>query len=95
MDDMPNPNTTRTGMRFVPGGTFLMGSDQHYRDERPAHKVAVSGFWIDETAVTNARVRRLRRGDRLRHRRRAAARSRRLSRGRTRKCSRLDRWCFA
>ena len=54
MDDMPNLKTTRTGMRFVPGGTFQMGSDDHYRDERPAHKVAVSGFWIDETAVTNA-----------------------------------------
>ena len=45
---------TRTKMRHIPGGTFLMGSDRHYRDERPAHKVAVSGFRMDETAVTNA-----------------------------------------
>lgn len=43
-----------TGMRHIPGGTFLMGSDHHYRDERPAHKVTVNGFWIDETTVTNA-----------------------------------------
>ena len=53
MDDISDIKT-RTGMRFVPGGTFQMGSDDHYRDERPAHNVAVSGFWIDETAVTNA-----------------------------------------
>lgn len=53
MDDMQTL-TTRTGMRHVPGGTFLMGSDRHCRDERPAHKVAVSDFRMDETAVTNA-----------------------------------------
>jgi formylglycine-generating enzyme required for sulfatase activity len=53
MNDMPNPKAL-AAMRHVPGGTFLMGSDHHYRDERPAHKVTVSGFWIDETTVTNA-----------------------------------------
>ena len=45
---------TRAAMRQIPGGTFLMGSDRHYADERPEHKVSVSGFWIDETTVTNA-----------------------------------------
>ena len=25
------------GMVWVPGGTFLMGSDRHYPEERPAH----------------------------------------------------------
>jgi formylglycine-generating enzyme required for sulfatase activity len=34
-----------------------MGSDSHYPEERPAHKVAVDGFWIDERPVTNARFR--------------------------------------
>ena len=53
MDDMQTLKT-RTGMRHVPGGTFLMGSDRHCRDERLAHKVAVSDFRMDETAVTNA-----------------------------------------
>ena len=47
---------------------------------RPAHPVAVDGFWIDRHAVTNARVRRVRRRDRLRHRRRAPARPGRLPR---------------
>lgn len=42
------------GMIFIPGGTFAMGSDQHYREEAPVHRVTVDGFWIDETPVTNA-----------------------------------------
>ena len=41
------------GMRWVPPGTFLMGSDAHYPEEAPAHKVAVDGFWIDSRPVTN------------------------------------------
>jgi formylglycine-generating enzyme required for sulfatase activity len=45
-------------MRWVPGGTYLMGSNKHYPEEAPAHKVAVDGFWIDETTVTNAQFRR-------------------------------------
>jgi formylglycine-generating enzyme len=40
-------------MVFVPGGTFRMGSDRHYPEEAPAHSVAVGGFWIDRTPVTN------------------------------------------
>jgi formylglycine-generating enzyme len=40
-------------MRWVPGGTFRMGSDRHYPEERPAHRVTVGGFWMDEHAVTN------------------------------------------
>jgi formylglycine-generating enzyme required for sulfatase activity len=41
-------------MVWVPGGTFLMGSDHHYPEEAPAHKVKVAGFWIGAYAVTNA-----------------------------------------
>lgn len=41
------------GMIFIPGGTFLMGSDRHYAEEAPAHLVKVEGFWIDRYAVTN------------------------------------------
>jgi formylglycine-generating enzyme len=47
----------RTGMVFVPGGTFAMGSDKHYPEEAPVHRVAVDDFWIDETPVTNAQFR--------------------------------------
>jgi formylglycine-generating enzyme len=45
------------GMVRVPGGTFRMGSDAHYREEGPAHLVAVDGFWIDRTPVTNRQFR--------------------------------------
>ena len=41
------------GMQWIPGGTFLMGSDAHYPEEAPAHRVSVGGFWIDQHAVTN------------------------------------------
>lgn len=42
-----------SGMRWIPGGTFRMGSDRHYPEEAPIHRVAVDGFWIDEAPVTN------------------------------------------
>ena len=42
----------------IAGGTFLMGSDKHYPEERPAHRVTVDGFWIDRTPVTNERFRK-------------------------------------
>ena len=42
------------GMVWVPGGTFVMGSDHHYPEEAPAHEVVVEGFWIDRGPVTNA-----------------------------------------
>ncbi len=45
-------------MRFVPEGSFLMGTDdteEAYPQERPQHTVILSAYWIDETEVTNAR----------------------------------------
>jgi sulfatase modifying factor 1 len=47
------PEAERSGMVWVPGGTFRMGSDEHYPEEAPAHPVAVDGFWMDEHTVTN------------------------------------------
>lgn len=46
-------DTVPGGMRWIGGGTFIMGSDHHYPEEAPAHPVKVDGFWIDETPVTN------------------------------------------
>lgn len=46
-------DAARSNMMFVPGGTFRMGSDAHYPEEAPAHRVRVDGFWIDRTPVTN------------------------------------------
>jgi sulfatase modifying factor 1 len=48
------PDDFRTeDMIWIPGGTFRMGSDHHYPEEAPAHRVAVDRFWIDRTPVTN------------------------------------------
>ena len=41
------------GMTWIAGGTFRMGSDKHYPEEAPAHRVTVDGFWIDTCPVTN------------------------------------------
>ena len=37
----------------IPGGTFRMGSDRHYPEEAPVHRVSVDAFRIDRTPVTN------------------------------------------
>jgi len=44
-------------MVWIPGGTFRMGSDRHYAEEAPVHSVAIDGFWIDRTPVTNRQFR--------------------------------------
>lgn len=46
-----------SNMVWIPGGTFMMGSDNHYEEEAPAHKVTVNGFWIDKYELTNAEFR--------------------------------------
>ena len=45
-------------MVWIAGGAFLMGANDFYPEERPAHRVAVDGFWLDEHPVTNAEFRR-------------------------------------
>lgn len=39
------------------GGEFVMGSDDHYPEEAPTHRVRVSAFGIDRFEVTNRRYR--------------------------------------
>jgi formylglycine-generating enzyme required for sulfatase activity len=47
------------GMVWVRGGEFIMGADSSlgWADEKPAHRVRVDAFWMDETEVTNAQFR--------------------------------------
>lgn len=51
--DRPERAPSTEGMVWIPGGTFLMGSDRHYPEEAPAHPVAVDGLWMDTHTVTN------------------------------------------
>ncbi len=46
-------------MVWIGGGEFTMGTDSElgWPDEKPAHRVRVDEFWIDETEVTNAQFR--------------------------------------
>ncbi len=47
-----------TELRQVPAQTFTMGSDRHYPEEGPAHRVAVDAFAIETLQVTNAQYAR-------------------------------------
>jgi formylglycine-generating enzyme len=57
------PEKSRTGMAWIPGGEFSMGSKdprmlpegggEPMADARPIHRVYVDGFWMDKTDVTN------------------------------------------
>jgi sulfatase modifying factor 1 len=45
------------GTIWIPGGTFRMGSERHYPEEAPVHRVTVDGFWMDSHPVTNRKFR--------------------------------------
>jgi len=38
--------------RYVPAGSFLMGSSSGEPDERPVHAVRLDGYWISETPIS-------------------------------------------
>ena len=44
--------STAEDMVWIAGGEFDMGSDHHYPEEAPRHRVRVDGFWMDRTPVT-------------------------------------------
>lgn len=55
-DSIPVSGDSSTdGMKYIPVGAYRMGgdNDQASADEFPKHNVKVSGFWMDETEVTN------------------------------------------
>ena len=57
-NDRPSEDGRTTDMVRIPGGTFRMGSNDHYPEEAPVHRVTVDGFWIDRTPVTNRQFKR-------------------------------------
>jgi sulfatase modifying factor 1 len=62
------PGTNPPGMVWIPGGEFSMGCEDPtpcpcggpdpMPDARPIHRVAVDGFWMDQTEVTNEQFRK-------------------------------------
>jgi sulfatase modifying factor 1 len=48
--DYPAPDD----MVWIPGSKFVMGTNDGPEDERPAHEVRVSGFWMDKDELSNA-----------------------------------------
>jgi formylglycine-generating enzyme required for sulfatase activity len=56
--EKPEEITTPKGMVWIPGGVITQGAVLHdemaMSHEKPAHKVAVDGFFMDITEVTNA-----------------------------------------
>ena len=46
-------SSQHAGMTWIAGGTFRMGSEDFYSEERPVHEVSVDGFWMDCYEVTN------------------------------------------
>ena len=63
-NDAAPPGPAPDGMVWIPGGEFSMGAKeppdaldlvgmQATTDSRPIHRVAVEGFWMDATEVTN------------------------------------------
>lgn len=64
-DTAPAPGPAPEGMVWIPGGEFSMGSEDPtscgcegaghdpMQDARPIHRVAVDGFFMDATEVTN------------------------------------------
>ena len=63
--DVASPGVSQPGrapakdMVWVPGGEFLMGSEDFYPEEGPVHRVLVDGFWMAEHPVTVAEFRRI------------------------------------
>jgi sulfatase modifying factor 1 len=53
-----NPDAVTAAMAWVPGGRFLMGSDDFYPEEGPMRRIEVDGFWMDPHPVTVADFRR-------------------------------------
>lgn len=55
VDVEPHPLVTASAvdMVFLPGGTFMMGSDDGDDDEQPCHQVKLSPFLIDAHEVTH------------------------------------------
>jgi formylglycine-generating enzyme required for sulfatase activity len=48
-----DPRPPQKDMVWIPGGSFSMGSNNHYPEEAPTHVATVPSFWMDKFAITN------------------------------------------
>jgi len=54
IDQSAAPGSAPEGMVWIPAGEFSMGTQESmFPDTQPIHRVAVNGFWMDKTEVTN------------------------------------------
>jgi formylglycine-generating enzyme len=53
LSELRSEESLHPDMVWIPGGTIRMGSDTHYPEEAPAHRVTADGSWIGCTPVTN------------------------------------------
>jgi sulfatase modifying factor 1 len=53
-EDRAPAGKARSGMVWIDGDSFTMGSAEHHPEERSPHEVRIKGFWIDRHEVTNA-----------------------------------------
>jgi len=52
-DERSRSGEVPPGMVPIPGGTFWMGSDDHYPEEAPARRASLAAFLLDTAPVTN------------------------------------------
>lgn len=55
---MVNIGDKHENMVIIPGGKFLMGSEDFYPEEKPVHEVMVDSFLMDKYTVTNAQYKK-------------------------------------
>lgn len=55
---LPGEIDYQGAMVLIPAGEFIMGSDKHEQNERPAHRVALADYYIDKHEVTNAQYKK-------------------------------------
>lgn len=53
----PRPSKARIQWVSIPGGSFMMGSNDGASDEKPVHRVTVKAFQMAKTEVTNKQYR--------------------------------------
>jgi formylglycine-generating enzyme len=60
LSDLSAKDISPPGMVWIPAGEFTMGTDDtnSFANERPAHRVKVDGFWMEEHDVTNDEFRK-------------------------------------